>query len=323
MKNPKLKLITTAIIFGILAFAINFSVYATNENLEIVKKSEKEYMIYINGHLENDFSFAFSNDKSIEPQNLIYMNSANDSVKDNSNKIAYVNETNIDMFKNTTYMWLKDLSDELKVSALEIDLNDSISIEELNIVNNISKNIKIKLEQEEVVNEVNAEGTKITETVGVVKLENELQNVEYQLVKRPDTGADNDFFALAELIEKNDFTDIYTQLIASKEFLKLYNEQYATLSTENWKKTENGTIYQPNEAETGDQYILWVKDEEIKDVHFLTSYREYDEEFVKEEITTKLPYTYDSNALYIALILVLGLIVVVSTRIIILRRNDA
>ena len=30
-------------------------------------------------------------------------------------------------------------------------------------------------------------------------------------IKRPETGADNDLFALAELIEKNEFTDAYTR----------------------------------------------------------------------------------------------------------------
>ena len=312
-----------ALAFVVIIFSMmQLSVYATNENMEIVKKSDIEYLIYIKDNLNTDFYFAFSNDKNTEPEKLTYVKSAKDSAESNANSIAYVDSSNVSMFDKTTYMWLKDSSDKVKIAALEINLNDNISVEELENVNDISKTIKISLEQEKVVDEVNSEGVKITETVGVVKLVDELQDGEYQLIKRTETGANNDFFALAELIEKNEFVDIYTRINASKNFLQLYNAQYRALSSEDWQKIENGTVYQPNEAKTGDQYILWVKDGNVKDVHFLTSYREYEEEFIKEEITTKLPYTYDSNTLYVALAVVLSSIVVVSALIIFSKRKE-
>ena len=85
---------------------------------------------------------------------------------------------------------------------------------------------------------------------------------------------------------------------------------------------ENSKVQQPSEAENGDQYILWVKGDNIKDVHFLTSYREYEEEFIKEEIRTKLPYTYDNNTILIVLGIVIVAIIVVSIRIAILKKKE-
>ena len=181
--------------------------YATNEDLVIVKQSESEYIIYMKQYLKHEFEFAFSNDKLVDVATLSFTKSALDTSEIEANNIAYVESGNFAMFANTTYMWIK-INGEIKVSAIEIDIQDNITKIELENVGKTSTIIPVKLQQEQIVNEVNEEGTKITETVGVVKILNDITDVEYQLIKRNTSEESNNLFALAELIEKNQFTDM-------------------------------------------------------------------------------------------------------------------
>lgn len=319
MKSKKI-LITLLIGICMLICIPVFS-YATNEELVIVEEATNQYIIYMKQYLNKEFQFAFSNNKDANHEELVFYNSALDKPEDGANNIAYVNEDSISMFENTTYVWIK-VNGEIKVSAREINLQDNITKSELSFVGTISKNIPIILEQKEVVNEVNEEGTKITETIGIVKMNENFEAGKYQLMKRKTSKDTDNLFALAELIEKNEFTDIYTQIKASKEFIELYNEQLKNLEDKEWKDVEEKTIEQPTETENGEQYIIWIKSDNTVDVHFLTSYREYKEEFIKEEIKTKLPYTYDDNTIMIMLGTVIIAIILVVIRIVILKKKE-
>jgi len=314
MESLKSKIIFTIIISFMIILIMPLSIYAANEEIVIVKESEEQYIIYLKDYLNKEFEFAFSNDNMADIATLTFLNSALDKPEENANHIAYVNGTNISMFANKTYMWVKE-NGELKITAREIDISDNITKQDLENVGNTSKTMPIKLEQKVVENTVTEEGLKKTTTVGIVTVAEEYKNSVYQLVKRPETGNNNNLFALAELIEKNEFTDIYTKIKASKEFIELYNQQYSEIEEQDWKDIENGTILQPEDAKTGDQYILWLKGDNSKDVHFLTSYRVEDEEWVKEEIKTVLPHTYDNNMILIIFGIVIVAIIVVSLRI--------
>lgn len=320
MSNSKFKF-SLLIIIIMAIMLIPFSSYATNENLVVVKQNDEEYIIYISGFLEQEFEFAFSNNSAEEIENLTFISSAVDN-PENENNIAYVDDSEtIKMFTEKTFMWVK-VNGEIKISAQEIEINDNITKAELASIEDVSKKMPIKLEQKQTVNEVNDEGTKITETVGIVTLLNAPIEGEYQLIERTSNDENDTLFALAELIEKNQFTDMYTKVKVSKEFIELCNEQYNSLLSEEWKVIEDSTIYQPNDTKTGDQYILWLRDGNLQDVHFLTSYREYDEEYIKEEVKTKLPYTYDSAATLIALGVVVVAIIGVSVRIVMLNKKE-
>lgn len=320
MSNSKFKF-SLLIIIIMAIMLIPFSSYATNENLVVVKQNDEEYIIYISGFLEQEFEFAFSNNSDEEIENLTFISSAVDN-PENENNIAYVDDSEtIKMFTEKTFMWVK-VNGEIKISAQEIEINDNITKAELASIEDVSKKMPIKLEQKQTVNEVNDEGTKITETVGIVTLLNAPIEGEYQLIERTSNDENDTLFALAELIEKNQFTDMYTKVKVSKEFIELCNEQYNSLLSEEWKVIEDSTIYQPNDTKTGDQYILWLRDGNLQDVHFLTSYREYDEEYIKEEVKTKLPYTYDSAATLIALGVVVVAIIGVSVRIVMLNKKE-
>lgn len=321
MKKSKLKILLMVVIIGIFTIGMPMVAYGTNENTVIVKQSDNEYLIYLKGYLNKEFQFAFSNNKEADVATLAFVNSAVDSAQ-GINNIAYVNDNaTIALFANKTYMWVK-VDGELKISGLEIDIKDNITKTELEEISTISKNIPIKLEQEQTVNEVNENGTKITETVGVAKLIYELRNGKYQLIARKSTTDNDNFFALAELLEKNQFTDKYTEIKASKEFLELAENLLSILRDEEWKTIENNTIKQPADAQNGEQYILWLVADNDVDVHFLTSLRKYDEEVVKEEVRTKLPHTYDNNTILIIFAIVVVAIVAVSIRIAVLKKKE-
>lgn len=316
----KLKIILTFFVAVICVLCIPVSSNATNEELVIVEEASNQYIIYIKQYLNKEFEFAFSNDNEANPEQLTFYNSALDAPEEGANNIAYVDDEKLEMFDKTTYMWIK-VDGKLKVTAREINIEDNITKKQLESVGKTSTIIPVNLEQIQTVNQVNEEGTKITETVGVVKLNEEFEG-QYQLIKRETSKNTDNLFALAELIEKNEFTDSYTKIKASKEFIELYNKLYDSLDSESWKAIEESIIQQPVDTQTGDQYILWVKGDNTQDIHFLTSYREYDEEFVQEEVKTKLPYTYDNNIMIIILGIVVVAIILVTIRIVILKKKE-
>ena len=313
MKNSKLKILLMVVIIGIFTVGMPILAYGANENAVVVKQENNSCIIYVKGYLDKEFQFAISDSKDVEPAETEFVSSAKDTAN-GENNIAYTTATT-----TGKYLWVKT---DAKVENFEIDLTDNILKSELENLNNVSKEIPVELKQEQVVNEVNESGTKITETVGVAKIVKSLSNGQYQLVPRTTTTDTENLFALAELLEKNKFTDKYTEIKANKEFLDLKTKLEAELKLEDWKKIENDTIKQPKEAQDGEKYILWLKGDNENDVHFLTSLRKEDEEFIEKEIKTKLPYTYDNNTILVVLAIVVALIVIVSIRIVVLKKKE-
>lgn len=321
MKNLKNKFILMIVFIVAMLMLVPLSVNAANESLVIVKESTNKYIIYLKDYQNSKFEFAFSNNKNETESNLSYINSALDSTEVGANNIAYVDESTISLFENETYMWVKQ-DGQLKISATQVNIEDNILKEDLSKVGETSKIIPVKPEQKVVEDETTTEGLRKTTTVGIVKINSKEEKIQYQLIVRPEEGANNDLFALAELIEKNDFTDSYTKIKASKEFIELYNQQKSKLKNEDWETVKDLTVLQPEEAKNGEQYILWLKAENTEDAHFLTSYRAEDEKWVQEEIKTVLPYTYDDNIALIALAIVVVAIIIVSVRIALLNKKE-
>ena len=129
---------------------------------------------------------------------------------------------------------------------------------------------------------------------------------------------------LATRISKiNSKTDMYTQIETYSEFLKLFNSLKPN-SEAGWIKADKNVIYQPEDAEDGEEYVLWIKDNNTGDidVQFLSSTKKESTEKVKETITTKLPVTYDNNTLLIVFAILIILIVVVAIRIKYLNKKE-
>lgn len=91
---------------------------AKSENVQMIKKSEKEYIIYVSNLIGSEFEFSFANKKDESKENLVFTNSALDQ-EDNGNNIAYIDETIYNNYfdgKKETYLWVKQ-GTEYKVEA--------------------------------------------------------------------------------------------------------------------------------------------------------------------------------------------------------------
>lgn len=308
MQNLKLKIIFLVGIFSLILL-LGLPVNAANENLQLVKQSETDYLIYINEHLGESFEFAFSEDET-EP--TTFYEAATDEAE-GGNYIAYINQ-----YTTGKYMWAKKTEGTYFAEGVELDLSKAIPENELDAIQNVTKKILVDTAQVQV-EEKTVNGNKVTVTTGKVVFENE-GDYKYQIVKLPSTTEYNELMDLAERISKiNSETDMYTKLGLYTEFNTLFNKLSSEL-TNTWTEVENQEILQPEDTENGDKYVLWINDGTVTDAQFLTS--KYVEEKVVEKITTKLPVTYDNNTLLIVLAILLLSIVVVSIRIKSLKKED-
>lgn len=314
MKNLKSKLMLITLVF-LISIVISTSIFASNEQIQILQKSEKEYMIYLSGHLDESFEFAFSNDKNIDKQKLNFKAAAKDTEGTDTNYIAYINEElYTEFFDNTTYLWARTAKGEYFAEAIEIDLKNVIQEDEIELANNITKIIKVDTKNSVTTQEMQND-VKVTKTVGKVDILEE-GTIYYQLVKLPSTENYNQFMKIAEKIANSKVeNNMYARLEITSEFASLYEKLVPDIKDNNWVKVENNVILQPEDATQGEQYILWLKSEnnnEIKiDAQFLTCFEDYKPEVISEKISTKLPVTYDSPVLFIILgILIVALIIV-------------
>jgi len=322
MHNLKTKTKVFFTILLVFIFMLPIMSFATNNEMVVVDKENGNYVIYINGNLTEEFEFAFSNNK--DESSLTFYNSAKDSEETSANNVAYVDNTvtGVD-FNQKTYLWLRK-DGEIKITAREISIADNVTETELKNVEKVSKIIEVTLGEEETKNETDEEGVKVTVKVGSAKIKDDnFKELSYCLVPRTQSEETENLYALAELINKNNFTNAYTQIKASKEFIALYNSELEKINQEKkWNIVENLTILQPEEAKTGDQYILFLlKDGKINDAHFLTSVREENEEIVNEKVVSKLPVTYDNNTLLIVIAIQIIAIVLVALRIKMLKNK--
>lgn len=317
MQNLKTKMVFLLVTFVIVSFALGISVYASNEKVQIVKKSNTDYLIYVEGNLDNSFEFAFSDDNTVDKTTLTYSTAAKDDVAD-GNYIAFINQYTTEH----KYMWVKDTEGKYIMDAVELDLTKAIDAEELETIQNVTKTIKADTAQVKV-EEKDINGSKVKVTTGKVVLKDE-GNYEYQIVKLPNGTEYARLMDLAKRISKFDNEinlDMYTKLEVYNEFNSLYRKLSSELVANNWKDVQNQEILQPEDTKNGDEYVLWIrKDGTVYDAQFLTS--KYEEEKVTEKITTKLPVTYDNNILLVILGILVIAIIIVSLRIKSLEKNN-
>lgn len=320
MLSYKTKL-TVSIIIAILFISILGMIYTVNganENIQIIKKSGNEYLIYISEHMGSQFEFAFSNDQGADKETLGYKSSILDSTS-KKNNVAYIdNSLYTTYFSGKTYFWARDLSGKYFAEKVEVDLSKAIEESNVNLINNLTKIIKVDTKNtittSEVVNEV-----KVTKTVGKVDVLEE-GTTYYQLVKLPASEEYNEFMKTAEKIANDKIeNNMYAKLEVANKFSNYYNRLVPDIDDANWIKVNNNTILQPEESHNGEQYILWLKTENNRenkiDVQFLTCFEDYKPEVISEKITTKLPVTYDNPILFIILaVLVVAFVVVLILR---------
>ena len=305
MKFKSLKLVAIIVTF-ICAIAIASSVYATSENMQIVKKAEKEYMIYLENHIDSAYEFAFSNDKSADKNTLTYRNSAKDLADENACHIAYIDEELYGKyFSKDAYLWARTSQGEYIAEGLKIDLKDYLTDKDIDLINTITKRIDVDTTQSYSKPAEMKDDVKVTKTVGKVVV-SEKGTTEYILEKVPESGELYNFMVITEKIANGKVGDnYYSKLEASKELTNLYNNLVPDSNDKKWEKVSNGVILQPEEAKEGWKYVLWLKNTnagEVKqDAQFLTCFEDYKPEVISEKVVTKLPVTADDPTLFIVL----------------------
>lgn len=320
-------------VFSIVLFItiVPLITYATNEDVSIVSSTiddngqeKMEFLIYIKDYTKNKFKYAFSNEEQPEVIDLNYINSITDNL---GNQVALLNaETYEELSNEKIYMWVKDENGDEIINGIQLDLSGTLSKEEMQTVETITKRIEVeiadtkeKVDATEPISQKEVDGVTENVKVGYIKItDNEDAQYYYRLIK---TTESMDFEKLMELAKEINKTyeklDMYEKIKISKEFYELYTK---LVEKTNWEEVENMTINQPEESVEDDEYVVFIKkvegENEIVDVQFLTSYDDYKENVIKEQIvtqeTTKLPITYDNIILLIIAfaIIVLALVII-------------
>lgn len=338
--NACLKVVIVCVIF---LFATATFSFAASENIAILEKSSTEYVLYFENLLNSEgFEYAFSNDELTTDENLNYIASTVDT---DGNTVAYIDTDLYELYfenKEATYIWVKNANEyieqgtKLEVNKETGSLLNSVTDEQVDFVKQTTQRIETSTEGKE--SEVTEkDGIRYTVTVGTVEILNnsENKNYLYSLIEMPSTEEYNEFFELAESIYNSTETNVFENLVNTKTFYNMYKN---LISNVTWNEVQNNKILQPEDSQNGEKYIVWLKCEndeeiqvaneseninEISDVKFLTSYRETDQEFIKEEIiikeTHKLPITYDSIVLFV----ILGVAVLLFIIVLIMKKKSS
>ena len=333
----------TAKLIGIVAMILFISlmpitVFASNEDISIINtmnnQTNQGYIIYIKGISTQNFKYAFTNNENADPNgmDLSFINSISD-LGENGNQVAFLDaETYDNLTKDenseenkTIYIWAKDENENLILEGIQLDLSNSLTSKEIENVENLTSNIEVKIADNmdsttEIKNEV-VDGVEETTNVGYVQILDD-KNAEYwyEMVKLPSTDSYNNLEELALKIQNEyDSMEMYEKI----KFVEEFNEKLANVADQaKWNKVENMMIKQPEESKENDRYIVLLKKvangETTLDIQFLTA----DEKDVENkdivkvatEETTRLPITYDSIALFVALGIIAVLVIVIFIR---------
>ena len=274
---------------------------AKSENVQMIKKSEKEYIIYVSNLIGSEFEFSFANKKDESKENLVFTNSALDQ-EDNGNNIAYIDETIYNNYfdgKKETYLWVKQ-GTEYKVEAEKINLKDALTEEDIQELNNATKKIPVKFGELNLPAET-VDGVKITRRMGTINIEdNSETEYSYKMLKSTEESKVEELINLANEMNKLDEKNTYDKLSIYGQFKSLYEE---LKPSDGWNVAENNVIKQPQESKKGEQYLVWIKNEQTTDVQIMTCNDDYTPEYENKKIInkviTKLPITGESLALYI------------------------
>lgn len=326
MKKQKIKLILVALMF-IIGIILSTSVFGANEEIQILQKAENQYMIYIADNMYASFEFAYSNDKEINKEHLNYKTAAKDAETEEKNYVAYVDEKiYTEFFSKPTYLWARTIEGEYFVEGIEIDLEKATKQSEVDLVNNITKIIKVNTQNTVTTGEMQGE-VKVTKVAGKVDILEE-GNTYYQLIELPNNEQYNELMKTAEQISNNKVeNNMYAKLEVTRKFVDLYKELVPEITDKNWIKVENNEILQSEDSKQGEQYILWLKTENNKetkiDAQFLTCFEDYKPEVISEKIVTKLPVTNDNPVLFIILgILVIAFVIILFLRLKTNKKED-
>lgn len=320
MKKFELKLTGVVIALIIIALLIPTKVLGANEELQIVK-TEQDYIIYVKKLAKTEFDFAISDKDNATEMELNYINSVED---EEGNQVAFVTQTKYNNELSTNahnYLYIKTTEG---VEIKEINFDDAFDKAKMEEVETTTKRIETEVVTDIIEKDEEVEGVKVKITVGGLKITDTDKATYYYASTKLPAEKYSELMELAEKINSNYNTmDMYERIEKAKQFYNLYNE---LKELQNWVEVENMTVMQPNDAQKGEQYVVYLKKlgedgNETIDVKLMTSYREDEEEkipgktetrVVKE--TAKLPITGDSIILFVVLAAIVIIAIIVFIR---------
>ena len=292
---------------------VPLNAFAANANdLAMVKLDANNYMIYVKD-VKNTFRYTITDDTKNE--NLKFQVSSEDA---NGNNVALLNLEDIN--KNAKlYMIIK--KDNGKNEIKPIDKNKYIDFEKLDILNNTTKRIKVKTDEQKVTKKDSKE-KEYTVTVNKVVLLDKTKNYEYSLRKVEKNTNEEMISNLVNKVNSfNEKTEMYDIVNTYISLNNLYNE---LMQTSKFSKVNNFEVLQPEEAEKNDKYILLLKDGQKDDMQILTCERKHAEgvkeivESKKVKKAVKLPVTGDNVLLLIGF----GLVVILFTLLVVYKKKQ-
>lgn len=322
MKKTSNVIVTLLTTLLLLLSIFQVPVKAAEDTESVVLKKNDGYMLYYKSVCDSEFEFAFSKDSGADENSLGFTNSVKDQLEGDALNVAYVDESIYNNYftpEGKAYIWIRNAEGEMKEAGLEVDLSNFVTDEMTEKVSTTTKRIKT-IETEENVEYRTNNNVNQTVTVGKVDITDDKEaKYYYQIVKVTESTPElNELFNLAEEIA-NDVEGTYDSLAITKEFYDLYNSQEPAVDDSNWKEVNNFSVLQPEDTQTGDRYIVWLKKvdgtETVRDAKFLKSKHDYIPTYVTEEDkivteTVKLPVTYDSIVLIVAFAAIVVAIIV-------------
>lgn len=303
------------IVMVMLALLQGFS-FAKSENIQMIKKCEDEYMIYVSNLLDKEFEFAFSNITDVDKTALVFNDSALDQIE-NGNSIAYVDSILYEQYfkdKDSTYLWVKQ-GTEYILEAQKVELLDALTEEDIQTFNQVTKIIEVTVGEKQLPTETE-DGVEISHKIDTLDINDKTGSYSYKMVKAIEGSDEAKLIALAVQMNSLDDKDMFEKLSVYSEFKAIYNKLQPEVNDTKWIEVKDCTIEQPQESKKGDQYLVWIKkDNSTIDLQIMTCADTYTPEYEKQETvikeTTKLPITGDSIVLFVIAGVILVLIIAV------------
>ena len=270
--SSKILLIVMAVT---LILSLNATVNATAEDMAVLENANGDYLIYLNGHLNDEYSYAITTSADVEENNLNWY-TAEDT---KGNKVIKVSKDQVG-----SYLWVK-IDDEIIKKAEPINISEVSTEAEINEMKTLTTRIKVDATQT-ITEETREENVIRTVTQGTLKITDDA-NAKYSYDVLLLNGENANCQELVNVMNKiNSDMDIFESIKLSQEYTNLWNN---IITNTEWKEVTNATIAQPVDAENGTQYVVLLKKElngtTTYDAQVLTSKKETSEDEVKEVVT--------------------------------------
>lgn len=317
MKSLKAKLIVLLITMLLFTILVPFSsVSAADDGIQLIKTSDGNVVIYVEGLEKTAFDYALSENDNATEMDLNYINSVED---DEGNQVALIAAEDYAENENNLYIRTED-----KNVTYKLDYSDMLTQEKMEYVKNTSNRISTGILEGIEDRTETVDGKNYTYTVGGLKI-NADKNAEYsyQIFKSTDENY-SELQILADELNNEDYENkpMYAKIELANNFYNLYNELMAKVD---WQPVgEDMIVKQPSDASDGERYIVMLRKvadgDTTYDAKFMESNlgiiegEDKDVQEVKTQETSKLPITGDSIVLFVLLAALVIIAIVVYIR---------